>query len=141
MDKVKKWVCYVLRPKDEKKRRSYVGVTNNLEHRLRQHNGEIKGGAKATQSDRPWVLCMVVDGFGEDKSSAMRFEWFCKIKHYQRAHGGIKSPVGDGLNPFHRRAALIKYAKEKCKKDGITFLYKDELFEKYCEAEKTNKDA
>jgi predicted GIY-YIG superfamily endonuclease len=27
---------------------TYVGATVNLDHRLRQHNGEIKGGAKAT---------------------------------------------------------------------------------------------
>ena len=27
---------------------TYVGATVDLEHRLRQHNGEIKGGASAT---------------------------------------------------------------------------------------------
>jgi len=30
------------------KNRTYVGYTNNLKRRLRQHNGEIKGGARST---------------------------------------------------------------------------------------------
>ncbi len=31
----------------------YIGKTTNIEKRLRQHNGEIKGGAKYTRSRRP----------------------------------------------------------------------------------------
>jgi len=31
----------------------YVGKTTNIEKRLRQHNGEIKGGAKYTSGRRP----------------------------------------------------------------------------------------
>ena len=31
----------------------YCGITTNLERRLKQHNGEIKGGAKYTRSRRP----------------------------------------------------------------------------------------
>jgi predicted GIY-YIG superfamily endonuclease len=34
----------------------HTGITNNLARRLRAHNGEIKGGAKATKSGRPWTL-------------------------------------------------------------------------------------
>jgi len=36
------------------KKRTYIGCTNNLKRRLRQHNGEITGGARATQTSRPW---------------------------------------------------------------------------------------
>tara|TARA_B100001287_G_C22578122_1_gene479638 strand:- start:438 stop:680 length:243 start_codon:yes stop_codon:yes gene_type:complete len=31
----------------------YCGITTNLEKRLKQHNGAIKGGAKYTRSRRP----------------------------------------------------------------------------------------
>lgn len=34
----------------------YTGITNDLEKRLRQHNGEILGGAIYTRSKRPVVL-------------------------------------------------------------------------------------
>ena len=34
----------------------YTGITNNLEKRLRQHNGEITGGAVYTSNKRPVKL-------------------------------------------------------------------------------------
>ena len=34
--------------------RSYVGVSNDTDKRLRQHNGEITGGARYTRRYRPW---------------------------------------------------------------------------------------
>ena len=34
----------------------YTGWTNNLEQRIRAHNGEIPGGAKYTRCRRPVVL-------------------------------------------------------------------------------------
>jgi len=32
-------------------------------YRLRQHNGELKGGAKAASAGRPWHLACLVEGF------------------------------------------------------------------------------
>ena len=40
-----KWSCYIIK----NERYTYVGVSNNVERRLRAHNGEIKGGAKYTK--------------------------------------------------------------------------------------------
>jgi predicted GIY-YIG superfamily endonuclease len=55
-------------------KRTYVGYTNNMTRRLRQHNGEIKGGAKTTRNGRPWVLIATVQGF-PDRRTALQFEW------------------------------------------------------------------
>ncbi|KAL6905645.1 hypothetical protein ACP4OV_003246 [Aristida adscensionis] len=43
--------------------RTYVGVTTEFPRRLRQHNGELKGGAKAACAGRPWNLACLVEGF------------------------------------------------------------------------------
>jgi structure-specific endonuclease subunit SLX1 len=64
------YVCYVL----ASGRRTYVGVTNNPARRLRQHNGELVGGARATRVGRPWRIAAVVSGF-PDKRAALQFEW------------------------------------------------------------------
>lgn len=56
---------------------TYVGVTNNLTRRLRQHNGFITGGAKYTRGKGPWHVCWVVTGF-QQKSHALMFEWAVK---------------------------------------------------------------
>ena len=44
------WYIYVLLCADNS---LYCGITTNLEKRLKQHNGEIKGGAKYTRSRGP----------------------------------------------------------------------------------------
>ena len=41
---------------------SYVGMTNDIFKRLRQHNGEIKGGAKYTSKRKGWYPVLIIDG-------------------------------------------------------------------------------
>jgi structure-specific endonuclease subunit SLX1 len=62
--------------------RTYVGATLNLDRRLRQHNGEIKGGASAT-SGRAWQRVCHVTGFTYWRS-ALQFEW--RWKYYGRKY-------------------------------------------------------
>jgi hypothetical protein len=49
-------------------------VTKNIERRLRQHNGLLRGGAKATRGRGPWTLACRVTGFATE-ADALRFEW------------------------------------------------------------------
>ncbi|KAF7137281.1 hypothetical protein RHSIM_Rhsim07G0060200 [Rhododendron simsii] len=58
--------------------KTYVGVTTNFSRRLRQHNGELKGGAKASRIGRPWVCACIIQGF-MDRSEACVFESKWKI--------------------------------------------------------------
>jgi structure-specific endonuclease subunit SLX1 len=69
MDKT--WFCYMLASSDGRK--TYVGATIDPDRRLRQHNGEITGGARATKG-RSWKRVFLVGGF-EDEKAALRFEW------------------------------------------------------------------
>ena len=45
------WFVYVL---VSRAGRTYVGVTTDVERRLRQHNGVLSGGARSTRGFRPW---------------------------------------------------------------------------------------
>lgn len=74
-----KYYCYIIRSTNPAFSNStYNGSTNNLNRRLRQHNGEIVGGAKATKGKGPWVYIAIWEGFGTHKE-ALSCEW--RIKH------------------------------------------------------------
>ena len=57
----------------ESGKKTYVGATVNLERRLRQHNQELKGGAKYTSKDK-WTRVCYVSGF-PTWNDALKFEW------------------------------------------------------------------
>lgn len=52
---------------------SYVGCTNDMPHRYRQHCGELVGGARATKMAAGWVPGVIVTGFTH-KCQALSFE-------------------------------------------------------------------
>jgi structure-specific endonuclease subunit SLX1 len=75
---------YVLESTD---RATYVGATVDLDHRLRQHNGELVGGARATHrrimEGNAWERVCHVRGF-PDWRTALQFEW--ALKFYSRKY-------------------------------------------------------
>ena len=81
---VKAWFVYVLI--SEKTGRTYVGCTTDLARRLRQHNGEIKGGARCTRAHRPWKVGRVIEGF-TSRSEAMTEERRVKKLRKRRLYG------------------------------------------------------
>jgi structure-specific endonuclease subunit SLX1 len=62
---------------------TYVGATVDLNRRLRQHNKEIKGGARATSmkvaKGEVWERRCYVSGF-PDWKAALQFEWAWKFQ-------------------------------------------------------------
>ena len=78
------YCCYCLRSLAS--RRTYIGITNNLPRRLRQHNGEIKGGAKYTRAGQPWEVALYVTGF-KCQREVLMFEWAWKHAKKNRAAG------------------------------------------------------
>ena len=81
-------VCYCIR--NEKKTKTYVGATNHFCRRIRQHNREIVGGAKATGGYK-WHKIILVHGF-DTRHDLLSFEWH--FKHVRTVNkSGIKRRV------------------------------------------------
>ncbi|WXU00014.1 MAG: hypothetical protein Ctma_0719 [Catillopecten margaritatus gill symbiont] len=78
MNSNKTWLVYLLQCANNT---LYCGVTNDLKRRLRQHNGEIIGGAKYTRANHPCEL--VYQEKAKDRSSAQKRE--CAIKAMPRS--------------------------------------------------------
>jgi structure-specific endonuclease subunit SLX1 len=82
---------------------TYVGATVDLNHRLRQHNKEIKGGAHATsikvEEGETWTRAAHVSGF-PDWRSALQFEW--RWKQLSRKYQSKKIP------PLEKRIIALK---------------------------------
>lgn len=76
-DKESNWYVYILSCADET---LYTGITTDLERRIRQHNGELVGGAKYTRVRRPVSLYWQEEHI--DRSSASKREY--EIKRLSR---------------------------------------------------------
>lgn len=79
------YMCYIL--KSAVSNRTYIGYTVDFNHRIRQHNGELVGGAKRTRRFRPWYPICIIYGF-YDSSTALRFE-------YRLQHSSPKRKAGE----------------------------------------------
>lgn len=104
--------CYIL--KSTVSNRIYVGYTIDFNRRLRQHNGEIVGGAKKTSKYRPWVPVCTIQGFYES-SAALRFE-------YRLQHNKIRRKAGeDAVNYIlkHLNKIIISGDGSKAKNNKI----------------------
>ena len=93
--------CYLLYTNNTLK--TYVGATTDPDRRLRQHNKEISGGARATgisvQQGLTWQRACYITGIPEWRS-ALQIEWRWKqLSRTQYKH--IR-------NPIHRRLYSLK---------------------------------
>jgi putative endonuclease len=76
------WYVYILGSINiQYKHSTYVGMTNNIKTRIRQHNKDIIGGAQYTSSKGPWEFMCHIGGF-DDKHSTLAAEW--RLKEYSR---------------------------------------------------------
>jgi structure-specific endonuclease subunit SLX1 len=91
---------------------TYVGATINLDRRLRQHNGVIKGGAKRTtgivHKGESWIRYCYVSGF-PDWKSALQFEW--RWKQLTRKIKSKKSPIEKRIQALNQ---LLSFKKSTC---------------------------
>jgi len=81
---------------------TYIGFTNDIEKRIKRHNGILSGGAKYTKSKGfGWKYVCYISGFN-NKIDALRFEWAFK-------HVKIKKRI----SPIEKRIEALKILLNK----------------------------
>lgn len=116
------YVVYILRSTTTPNE-FYCGSTNNIHRRIRQHNGEISGGAKYTMGYRPWAIAVIIVSSEEalTKGEALRVEYYTKAKNY-KSQAGIPRDC-----PVRRRKWLIESARTTIAKSTHVLWIDDEL--------------
>ena len=100
--------CYLLRSCDPAHpRSSYIGFTVNPLRRVRQHNGEIQGGARRTRRHRPWEAVALVDGFAS-QVEALQFEWAWQHPEKSLAVRGALDGKRKARTGWKSRLALLE---------------------------------
>jgi predicted GIY-YIG superfamily endonuclease len=112
------WYCYLLI--NDSNNASYVGVTKNIHRRLRQHNREISGGAKATIG-KHWRRVCYVENF-PNSTAALQFEW--KWKNITKKVWNITHNV-----LFRRLEALLRLgnSEKSTEKSDLFINYTNKL--------------
>jgi putative endonuclease len=86
------WTVYVLA--SEARAVTYVGIALDVERRLLQHNGELKGGARSTRAGRPWQLAASYGPY-PTRGEAQRAEHQVKLRRGSERlawHGELGGP-------------------------------------------------
>ena len=104
---------------------SYVGMTNDFLRRFRQHNKELKGGAKYTSRREGWYPICIIDGF-ETMKEACQCEW--AVKHSKKLRGPsgrvqhlsnlLQKEQWTSKSPKIKDQDLIIYIDDELNKDG-----------------------
>lgn len=87
------WWVYVII--STTRRLTYVGSSTDPIRRIKQHNGETRGGAKSTRGKGPWKLGKVYGPY-ESRSSAFKAE--IALKHGKRSTGRLHWCYNDSVH-------------------------------------------
>lgn len=101
------YYCYLLYTN---KKHTYIGATIDIDHRLRQHNGELVGGAKYTKiqikNGLSWNRICYLTNIPEWRS-ALQIEW--KWKQIGRTEcKSIRDPIYRRLHSLKKLLSLEK---------------------------------
>lgn len=106
----KPWYCYLLTTPASTV--PYIGKTCDLDRRLREHNGELVGGAKRThrvlEGGATWTRQMHVGGF-PDERAALNFEWRWEYDRRRSAGDDRRR----GFTPLERALSALRKVLER----------------------------
>lgn len=113
--------CYILEDIN-RKTFTYNGYTNNPIKRLRQHNGEISGGARFT-SRSLWCYFVIITSEDFDYKTALSFEWHLKYPNNKRP----RPREYNGIVGRLRGLCLVMKNKKFDKLKNIVIYIRDDL--------------
>lgn len=116
------WYNYIIF--NSKCSKTYVGSTVHPTRRFRQHNGEIKGGAKYTRGG-VWEPYIILGDLLHTKNTALSYEWHLKRE---------SKKINNKNSKIRRKGGLEKYIIQKCKestKQSAGCLQKNNLKNQY----------
>lgn len=114
--------CYVLASQTNPNK-GYVGFTVNPARRLRQHNGDLKAGARRTKKGRPWTMALLVVGFAST-TQALQFEW--QVQHPAKSRLYSKTLPKKRVEGFTRNVAAL-LATEKYRTAPLKVMIMDDV--------------
>mgnify|MGYP001394423756 CR=1 FL=1 len=110
------WYIYVLLCCDNS---FYCGITTNLTRRLKQHNGEIKGGAKYTRGRRPCQIIYTKKAMNRSIASKEEFA-FKKLSRKQKEKYLVENQLSDASSSVGSTLSSQSSpsSKESCSQAG-----------------------
>jgi putative endonuclease len=96
------WYVYVLLCADNS---LYCGITTNLQKRLKQHNGEIKGGAKYTRGRGPHRIVYIKKAMNRSIASKLEYQ-FKQLSRRKKIDYLIRHPLPQDLLQTARQQEL-----------------------------------
>lgn len=66
--------CYLLQSLSDPSK-TYIGISENVQRRLAQHNGVLAHGARRTIRHRPWRIVIIVGPFTRSAALAFEYSW------------------------------------------------------------------
>lgn len=96
----KKWYNYIIFDKIK----TYIGSTVDLNRRIRQHNGIIKGGAKYTKGGKWQYYCVIYNIYGHKNN--LGHKHLCLSEEYHLKLASYKAKKV--LNSYDRRKKAIE---------------------------------
>ena len=112
----------------------YIGKSNNLERRLRQHNGQLVGGARRTRralygGAGNWTRELHITGF-PDERAALQFEWRLQYERRKGHTGKTVSPLIKAVCALHHVLVL-----QRPTRSALAFSEYSEPLMIHCETE------
>ena len=93
---------------------TYIGITNNLDHRIEQHNGIRSGGAKATKKSKAWRYKCIIECIDEKAAKSIEYNWKCK-----KTSNGKRVRTYGLQNRMEYLKYILEEYKEKIEKHTI----------------------